>query len=138
MAERVGFEPTCRLITDKTISSRPRYGHFGTSPFVQHSPAYIISGFASRVSAIIRLKCRAQRDGAKRLVDTANSYPNRAKMTLFVRFANPEAKVKIYNKNRSQEFQRFLMKTKELHRSLRGQASLHFWPQLALWVWQMS
>lgn len=32
MAERVGFEPTCRLITDKTISSRPRYGLFGTSP----------------------------------------------------------------------------------------------------------
>ena len=33
MAERVGFEPTCRL-RDKTLSRRPRYDHFGTSPFI--------------------------------------------------------------------------------------------------------
>ncbi len=33
MAERVGFEPTCRL-PDKTLSRRPRYDHFGTSPWV--------------------------------------------------------------------------------------------------------
>jgi hypothetical protein len=32
MAERVGFEPTCRLLTDNPISSRARYDHFGTSP----------------------------------------------------------------------------------------------------------
>ena len=32
LAERVGFEPTCRL-RDKTLSRRPRYDHFGTSPF---------------------------------------------------------------------------------------------------------
>src|SRR5436190_24161036 len=31
MAERVGFEPTCPL-QDKTLSRRPRYDHFGTSP----------------------------------------------------------------------------------------------------------
>ena len=31
LAERVGFEPTCRL-PDKTLSRRPRYDHFGTSP----------------------------------------------------------------------------------------------------------
>ena len=31
MAERVGFEPTCRF-PDKTLSRRPRYDHFGTSP----------------------------------------------------------------------------------------------------------
>jgi hypothetical protein len=31
VAERVGFEPTCRL-PDKTLSRRPRYDHFGTSP----------------------------------------------------------------------------------------------------------
>ena len=31
LAERVGFEPTCRL-RDKTLSRRPRYDHFGTSP----------------------------------------------------------------------------------------------------------
>ena len=32
VAEMVGFEPTCLLITDKTISSRSRYDHFDTSP----------------------------------------------------------------------------------------------------------
>ena len=32
MAERVGFEPTCRLITDNSISSRARYGLFATFP----------------------------------------------------------------------------------------------------------
>ena len=31
LAERVGFEPTCRF-PDKTLSRRPRYDHFGTSP----------------------------------------------------------------------------------------------------------
>src|SRR5262245_15648037 len=30
-SERVGFEPTCPL-RDKTLSRRPRYDHFGTSP----------------------------------------------------------------------------------------------------------
>ena len=34
MAERVGFEPTCRL-PDKTLSRRPRYDHFGTSPYFE-------------------------------------------------------------------------------------------------------
>ena len=32
MAERVGFEPTYRLITGNSISSRARYGRFATSP----------------------------------------------------------------------------------------------------------
>ena len=32
LAERVGFEPTCRL-PDNTLSRRARYDHFGTSPF---------------------------------------------------------------------------------------------------------
>ena len=36
MAERVGFEPTCRL-PDKTLSRRPRYDHFGTSPSLEHT-----------------------------------------------------------------------------------------------------
>ena len=31
MAEREGFEPPCPL-RDKTLSRRPRYDHFGTSP----------------------------------------------------------------------------------------------------------
>ena len=35
MAERVGFEPTYRLLTDNSISSRARYGHFATSPRCQ-------------------------------------------------------------------------------------------------------
>ena len=35
VAERVGFEPTCRL-PDKTLSRRPRYDHFGTSPSVEY------------------------------------------------------------------------------------------------------
>ena len=34
MAERVGFEPTCPL-RDKTLSRRPRYDHFGTSPLAR-------------------------------------------------------------------------------------------------------
>ena len=29
----MGFEPTCRLITDKTISNRSRYDRFDTSPY---------------------------------------------------------------------------------------------------------
>ena len=32
MAEKEGFEPSCRL-HDKLISSQPRYGLFGTSPY---------------------------------------------------------------------------------------------------------
>jgi hypothetical protein len=31
LAEREGFEPPCPL-RDKTLSRRPRYDHFGTSP----------------------------------------------------------------------------------------------------------
>ena len=33
LAERVGFEPTYRLITDNSISSRARYGLFATFPW---------------------------------------------------------------------------------------------------------
>src|SRR5437762_12171169 len=43
LAERVGFEPTCRL-PDKTLSRRPRYDHFGTSPsedFERSGPSII-------------------------------------------------------------------------------------------------
>ena len=36
MAEREGFEPPCRL-PDKTLSRRPRYDHFGTSPLLLRS-----------------------------------------------------------------------------------------------------
>jgi hypothetical protein len=34
LAERVGFEPTCPLLAGKTLSRRPRYDHFGTSPAI--------------------------------------------------------------------------------------------------------
>ena len=33
VAEREGFEPPCRLL-GKTLSRRPRYDHFGTSPLL--------------------------------------------------------------------------------------------------------
>ncbi len=33
LAEMVGFEPTCP-VKDKTISSRSRYDHFDTSPYI--------------------------------------------------------------------------------------------------------
>jgi hypothetical protein len=34
MAERGGFEPPWELVTPKSISSRSRYDHFGTSPLI--------------------------------------------------------------------------------------------------------
>src|SRR5712692_3896701 len=39
LAERVGFEPTCPLLAGKTLSRRPRYDHFGTSPRTECSKA---------------------------------------------------------------------------------------------------
>jgi hypothetical protein len=42
VAERVGFEPTCRL-PDKTLSRRPRYDHFGTSPIRDRDGPFTIS-----------------------------------------------------------------------------------------------
>ncbi len=51
VAERVGFEPTCRL-RDKTLSRRPRYDHFGTSPQRQHrAPAHGMAGTSNYSSA---------------------------------------------------------------------------------------
>ena len=38
VAERVGFEPTCPLLAGKTLSRRPRYDRFGTSPQKSNSP----------------------------------------------------------------------------------------------------
>ena len=34
MAERGGFEPPWELVAPKSISSRSRYDHFGTSPLI--------------------------------------------------------------------------------------------------------
>ena len=38
MAERGGFEPPWELVAPKSISSRSRYDHFGTSPRLVKSP----------------------------------------------------------------------------------------------------
>ena len=48
LAERVGFEPTYRLLTDNSISSRARYGHFATSPCLER---FCIYGFSVEVSS---------------------------------------------------------------------------------------
>ena len=40
VAERVGFEPTDRLITDQTISSRSRYDHFDIAPYNSKPVSY--------------------------------------------------------------------------------------------------
>ena len=63
MAERVGFEPTCRL-RDKTLSRRPRYDHFGTSPQDETAPVAGIFNY-SRQPAPLKVPCPArQADGA--------------------------------------------------------------------------
>ena len=48
LAETVGFEPTCRLNTDKTISSRSRYDHFDTSPYINY---IIINIFSIKINS---------------------------------------------------------------------------------------
>ncbi len=61
LAERVGFEPTCRL-PDKTLSRRPRYDHFGTSPLgaprlkelAHHGAALIFEHPADRAHAVVQ------------------------------------------------------------------------------------
>src|SRR5690349_6193831 len=60
MAERVGFEPTCPL-RDKTLSRRPRYDHFGTSPLGR--PNYKFTVFTCRAETEPRAprECYARR-----------------------------------------------------------------------------
>ena len=41
LAEREGFEPPCRL-PGKTLSRRPRYDHFGTSPVLRSRKNFCI------------------------------------------------------------------------------------------------
>lgn len=45
MAEGVGFEPTYRLLTDNSISSRARYGHFATPPQGKAEPKNSLAHF---------------------------------------------------------------------------------------------
>ncbi len=54
MAERVGFEPTVRLLSVQTISSRPRYDRFGTSPSLKDSKcAFLRQGEGDILSAYL-------------------------------------------------------------------------------------
>ena len=47
MAERVGFEPTCRF-RDNTLSRRARYDHFGTSPLGKTATVAGTSNYTKR------------------------------------------------------------------------------------------
>ena len=63
LAERVGFEPTCPL-RDKTLSRRPRYDHFGTSPNLElYRDAKVrrsTQGLSLRVLGVLRVgECSA-------------------------------------------------------------------------------
>src|SRR5215813_3583223 len=54
VAERGGFEPPCPL-RDKTLSRRPRYDHFGTSPGRWANPNFTVIGSQSKTSAAGRV-----------------------------------------------------------------------------------
>ncbi len=71
LAETVGFEPTCRL-PGKRISSAPRYGRFGTSPF----PFRIVNHIALAVkfSSIITFKAIKEGLGQHGVSFHAGSY----------------------------------------------------------------
>jgi hypothetical protein len=51
----VGFEPTVRLSGVQPISSRPRYDHFGTSPFLKESSEQVLTPLAKNASCDINL-----------------------------------------------------------------------------------
>ena len=72
VAETVGFEPTDRLITDQTISSRSRYDLFDTSPYKPHT---IISHYAAiaRVSFAMMLGLRFNRLASDLTTDSARA-----------------------------------------------------------------
>ena len=61
LAEREGFEPPCRL-PGKTLSRRPRYDHFGTSPLLLRSgqsPSLRARGRLRRLPSGARLRPQA-------------------------------------------------------------------------------
>ena len=68
MAERVGFEPTYRLITDNSISSRARYGLFATFPqtCVVHEDRPAGKPFFRGPAADGRPRAASRADAAKR------------------------------------------------------------------------
>ena len=49
MAERGGFEPPWELVTPKSISSRSRYDHFGTSPHRINRSKRLLPSFAEKI-----------------------------------------------------------------------------------------
>ena len=49
LAERGGFEPPWELVAPKSISSRSRYDHFGTSPRLITSPKRLLLSFAEKI-----------------------------------------------------------------------------------------
>ena len=82
LAETVGFEPTDRLITDQTISSRSRYDHFDTSPndLSQHQHLRKRGELMGRTSKNIKLripekphKIKGFRSGCYRVATTISS-----------------------------------------------------------------
>ena len=71
VAEGVGFEPTDRLNTDQTISSRSRYDHFDSPPYdaarVCQTASVIIPNAARKIKGQKKLLPRGGRLGRKRV-----------------------------------------------------------------------
>ncbi len=57
LAEGVGFEPTYRLSTDNSISSRARYGRFATPPQCGKWHKSVLKA-NSEAEGMMRRKCR--------------------------------------------------------------------------------
>ena len=82
MAERVGFEPTCPLLAGKTLSRRPRYDRFGTSPsFIESSSHPVIEPLTHRGSpsqsawrAATSISVASLPPPAKEIVDDRNAF----------------------------------------------------------------
>ena len=72
VAEREGFEPPCRL-PGKTLSRRPRYDHFGTSPFITTLGAKPLAARSGRrfAGGSPALAC-----GRRRFLDYARQSPS--------------------------------------------------------------
>ena len=49
LAERGGFEPQWELVAPKSISSRSRYDHFGTSPHRIKRTNRLLSSFPEKI-----------------------------------------------------------------------------------------
>ena len=82
MAEEVGFEPTCP-VKDNSISSRARYDHFDTSPYLsQHQYLRKRGELMGRTKKNIQLKIpekprkiKGFRSGSYRMATTISSQP---------------------------------------------------------------